>query len=80
MPTTETQKQFIQTQKRSRRRITLARLALFILFLLAWETAAGTGQIDPFIFSSLPGFCGLFSPCGRKNSWLCRLALRWRRL
>ena len=24
----------------------------FILFLLAWETAAGTGQIDPFIFSS----------------------------
>ena len=52
MPTTETQKQFIQTQKRSRRRITLARLALFILFLLAWETAAGTGQIDPFIFSS----------------------------
>ena len=52
MPTTETQKQFIQTQKRSRKRITLARLALFILFLLAWETAAGTGQIDPFIFSS----------------------------
>lgn len=52
MPTTETQKQFIQTQKRSRKRITLARLTLFILFLLAWETAAGTGQIDPFIFSS----------------------------
>ncbi len=52
MPTTDTQKQFIQAQKRSRRKITLARLALFVLFLLAWEAAAETGRIDPFIFSS----------------------------
>ena len=52
MPKLSTQENYIRSQKRTRRIITLARLALFLAFLGLWEFAADTGMIDSFIFSS----------------------------
>lgn len=46
------QKQFLLRQKRERQFITLTRIFLFLFFLALWETAARTGWIDSFIFSS----------------------------
>lgn len=46
------QKQFLLRQKRERQFITVTRLFLFLFFLALWETAARTGWIDSFIFSS----------------------------
>lgn len=52
MPKLSTQEKYVRCQKRTRRLITLARLALFIAFLILWEFSAQTGMIDSFIFSS----------------------------
>lgn len=46
------QKQFLLRQKRERQFITVTRIFLFLFFLALWETAARTGWIDSFIFSS----------------------------
>lgn len=52
MPKLSTQEKYVRCQKRTRRLISLARLALFIAFLILWEFSAQTGMIDSFIFSS----------------------------
>lgn len=52
MPKLSTQEKYVRYQKRTRRLITLARLTLFIAFLILWEFSAQTGMIDSFIFSS----------------------------
>lgn len=46
------QRQFLLRQKRERQFITVTRIFLFLFFLALWETAARTGWIDSFIFSS----------------------------
>lgn len=46
------QKQFLLRQKREHQFITVTRIFLFLFFLALWETAARTGWIDSFIFSS----------------------------
>ncbi|MCC8046735.1 MAG: ABC transporter permease [Clostridiales bacterium] len=46
------QKQYLKSLDRRRHRIWSARILIFILFLLLWETAVRQGWIDGFIFSS----------------------------
>lgn len=46
------QQEFLLTQKRHKRTVTVSRLCIFILFLALWEGAAQSGVIDSFIFSS----------------------------
>ena len=46
------QQNFLLTQKRHKRTVTVSRLCIFILFLALWEGAAQYGLIDSFIFSS----------------------------
>lgn len=54
------QQKFIKSHKRSRTMIQLARILIFVLFLLIWETAASTDLIDAFIFSSPSRVCSTF--------------------
>lgn len=46
------QEQYIAEHKRFHKRIALAQIGLFILFLAVWEAAAGVGVIDSFFFCS----------------------------
>ncbi|EOS23860.1 hypothetical protein C806_02646 [Lachnospiraceae bacterium 3-1] len=46
------QQNFLLTQKKHKRTVTVSRLCIFILFLVIWESAAQFGFIDSFIFSS----------------------------
>lgn len=46
------QKEFLLRQKREKKRIVLARILVFVLFLGIWEAASDFGLIDSFIFSS----------------------------
>ncbi|MCD7883742.1 MAG: ABC transporter permease [Lachnospiraceae bacterium] len=46
------QKQYLKSLDRRRRRIWTARISIFVLFLLFWEAAVQQGWIDGFIFSS----------------------------
>lgn len=46
------QQNFLLTQKRHKRTVTVSRLCIFILFLAIWEGAARLNFIDSFIFSS----------------------------
>lgn len=46
------QQNFLLTQKKHKRTVTVSRLCIFILFLAIWESAAQFGLIDSFIFSS----------------------------
>lgn len=46
------QQNYLLSQKRHKRTVTVSRLCIFILFLALWEGAAKTGLIDSFIFSS----------------------------
>ena len=45
------QKNYLLRQKHHRRRVLFCRVALILFFLALWETAAGLGWIDAFIFS-----------------------------
>lgn len=46
------QQNFLLTQKKYKRTVTVSRLCIFILFLAVWEGAARLKLIDSFIFSS----------------------------
>lgn len=46
------QQSFLEQRKRRLRAITLARIFIFLLFLLVWEISARLHLIDAFIFSS----------------------------
>ena len=46
------QQSFLEQRKRKLRAITLARIFIFLLFLLIWEMSARLHLIDAFIFSS----------------------------
>ena len=46
------QQNFLLTQKKHKRTVTVSRLCIFILFLAVWEGAARLKLIDSFIFSS----------------------------
>lgn len=46
------QQNFLLTQKKHKRTVTVSRLCIFILFLALWEGSARLGLIDSFIFSS----------------------------
>ena len=46
------QQNFLLSQKKHKRTVTVSRLCIFILFLAIWEGAARLGLIDSFIFSS----------------------------
>lgn len=46
------QQNFLLTQKKHKRTVTVSRLCIFILFLAIWESSAQFGLIDSFIFSS----------------------------
>lgn len=46
------QRNFLLTQKRHKRTVTVSRLCIFILFLAIWEGATRLNFIDSFIFSS----------------------------
>ena len=46
------QKQYLLHKKREKQFIAIARVLLFLLFLVLWETAARLGWIDSFIFGS----------------------------
>ncbi len=46
------QQSFLEQRKRRLRAITLARIFIFLLFLLVWEMSARLHLIDAFIFSS----------------------------
>lgn len=48
----ERQKEFILSHIRQKRKVRFFQTGIFILFLAAWEIAARTGGIDPFVFSS----------------------------
>lgn len=46
------QQKYLTARKRHRRTVVCSRCLIFVLFLGLWETAAVTGLIDSFIFSS----------------------------
>ena len=46
------QQSFLEQRRRRLRAITLARIFIFLLFLLIWEMSARLHVIDAFIFSS----------------------------
>lgn len=46
------QQQFLQKTARQKRKIFCLRILLFMIFIVLWETATRTGQMDSFIFSS----------------------------
>lgn len=46
------QEQYVAEHKRFHKRIALAQIGLFILFLVFWEASAGVGIIDSFFFCS----------------------------
>ncbi len=46
------QEAYVQGRKRYKRRITSMRAVIFFLFLALWQSAASTGLIDSFFFSS----------------------------
>lgn len=46
------QQSFLENRKRRLRAITFARIFIFLLFLIIWETSARLHLIDAFIFSS----------------------------
>lgn len=46
------QQNFLLTQKRHKRTVTVGRLCIFVLFFAIWEGAVRMGLIDSFIFSS----------------------------
>ena len=48
------QEQFINHHKKFHRRITLAQIGIFLLFVILWECAAEMHWIDSFFFCS-PG-------------------------
>lgn len=54
------QQRFLDKRKRKKNLITLARVLLFLLFLLAWEASARLNLIDAFIFSSPSRVAGTF--------------------
>ena len=62
------QEQYIKTHKRYHRMIAVARFCIIAVFLLAWETAANTGLIDPFFFSSPSRVLNSFVTLCRDNS------------
>ena len=43
---------YLRTVRRRMRLVTFGRVAVLILFLLAWEISARIGLLDTFIFSS----------------------------
>ena len=47
-----TQEAYVKEHKRYHNKITLCRLAIFLLFLTVWELAADLKLIDAFFFSS----------------------------
>lgn len=51
-PPSKAQIQFLKTKKREKALIWIARVLIFLLFLILWETAAQKGWIDSFIFCS----------------------------
>ena len=54
------QQSFLEQRKRKLRAITLARIFIFVLFLLIWEASARLHLIDAFIFSSPSRVCEIF--------------------
>lgn len=54
------QQSFLEQRKRKLRAITLARIFIFLLFLLIWEASARLHLIDAFIFSSPSRVCEMF--------------------
>jgi NitT/TauT family transport system permease protein len=54
------QQSFLEQRKRKLRAITLARIFIFLLFLLIWEASARLHLIDAFIFSSPSRVCEIF--------------------
>ena len=46
------QEAYVKEHKRYHNKITLCRLAIFLLFLAVWELAADLKWIDAFFFSS----------------------------
>lgn len=56
------QQNFLKKQTRLRNRVRLARLLIFLGFLVLWEASTRMHLIDAFIFSSPTGWSALFSP------------------
>jgi NitT/TauT family transport system permease protein len=54
------QQSFLEARKRSLRLITLARIAVFLVFLAVWEVSTRLHLIDAFIFSSPTRVCKTF--------------------
>lgn len=50
--TSPNQQRYLKTLKRQKQSVIFARVLLFAAFFLLWETAAGLGWIDSFVFSS----------------------------
>ena len=62
------QKNYLLRQKHHRRRVLFCRVALILFFLALWETAAGLGWIDSFIFSSPSRIVGTAASMGQDGS------------
>ena len=62
------QKNYLLRQKHHRRRVLFCRVALILFFLALWETAAGLGWIDAFIFSSPSRIVGTAASMGQDGS------------
>ncbi len=56
----QAQKQYLRQQKRTKREIILARIAVLAAFLGAWEFFTRIGTLDSFIFSSPSKVCRTF--------------------
>lgn len=55
-----TQQSFLDSQKRHKRTVSIARVLILVIFLVVWEAASRTGLIDDFIFSSPSRVVGCF--------------------
>ncbi len=69
------QEQFIRKHKRYHRMIFIARFCIITVFLLIWETAANTGLIDPFFFSSPSRVCKSFVTLYRENNLMVHIGI-----
>ncbi len=69
------QEQYVKKHKRYHRFIRLARICITLLFLIIWETAANTGAIDSFFFSSPSRVAGCFKTLYLENDLMLHIGI-----
>lgn len=64
------QEQYLKKKKRDKRTVFLARVFIFLVFLLIWEITTDTGALDSFIFSSPSRICATIYQMCREHALL----------